>query len=27
MADYTDRMADYVDVAERIKLFREKHPE
>jgi len=27
MADYTDRMADYVDVAERIKLFREKHPD
>ena len=27
MADYNDRLADYVDVAERIKLFREKHPE
>jgi hypothetical protein len=27
MADYTDRMADYVDVAERIKLFRQKHPD
>ena len=27
MADYTDRMADYVDVAERIRTFREKHPE
>jgi hypothetical protein len=27
MADYTDRMADYVDVAERIRAFREKHPE
>jgi hypothetical protein len=27
MADYTDRMADYVDVAERIRAFRDKHPE
>jgi len=27
MADYTDRMADYVDVAERIRTFREKHPD
>jgi hypothetical protein len=27
MADYNDRLADYVDVAERIKLFREKHPD
>ena len=27
MADYNDRLSDYVDVAERIKLFREKHPE
>lgn len=27
MADYTDRMADYVDVAERIRTFRDKHPE
>lgn len=27
MADYNDRMADYVDVAERIRTFREKHPE
>lgn len=27
MADYTDRMADYVDVAERIRTFRDKHPD
>ena len=27
MADYSDRMADYVDVAERIRAFRDKHPE
>jgi hypothetical protein len=27
MADYNDRLADYVDVAERIKLFREKPPD
>ena len=27
MADYNDRLGDYVDVAERIKLFREKHPD
>lgn len=27
MPDYTDRMADYVDVAERIRTFREKHPD
>ena len=27
MADYSDRLGDYVDVAERIKLFREKHPD
>jgi len=27
MADYSDRLGDYIDVAERIRLFREKHPE
>jgi len=27
VADYNDRLGDYVDVAERIKLFREKHPD
>ena len=27
MADYKDKMADYVDVAERIRLFRAAHPE
>ncbi len=27
MADYKDRMADYVDVAERIRLFRAAHPD
>ena len=27
MADQTDRFADYVDVGERIKIFRELHPE
>jgi hypothetical protein len=27
MADYSDRMADYVDVAERIRAFRDKHPD
>ena len=26
-ADYSDRLGDYIDVAERIRLFREKHPE
>ncbi|CAB4135474.1 hypothetical protein UFOVP1037_17 [uncultured Caudovirales phage] len=27
MADYSDRLGDYIDVAERIRLFRDKHPE
>jgi hypothetical protein len=27
MADQTDRFADYVDVAERIRIFRDRHPE
>ena len=27
MADYSDRLGDYIDVAERISLFRDKHPE
>ena len=27
MADYSDRLGDYIDVAERIRLFRDKHPD
>lgn len=27
MANYDDRLSDYVDVAERVRIFREKHPE
>lgn len=27
MPDQTDRFADYVDVAERIRIFRDRHPE
>jgi hypothetical protein len=27
MSEYDDRMKDYVDVAERLRIFRERHPE
>ena len=27
MANYDDRLADYIDVAERIRIFRERYPE
>ena len=27
MANYDDRLADYVDVAERIRIFRDRYPE